>query len=480
MIEHPPILHQRNLEDTLKQIIYLLNKQQLVSHLVKKQDSPRQELIQTLVAKQQLAELRQKLQSLHPADIAYVLEQLPLPQRIMVWDLIDVKRYGAVLLEVSDAVRASLIDDLEHKELIHAVEHLESDEIADLMPDLPSDMVIAVMKSLDQSDREQVQSVMTFPEGSVGALMEFDVVLVREDISIDVVLRYLRRRGEIPNDLDQLFVVNREGLLKGGLKLNKLLISSPDSLVSELMNPDVVFFYTHDNANEATGAFERYDLISAPVLNSHNHVVGRIGIDLVMDFVEERAKKERLGQVGLTEEEDLFAPVWHSARNRWLWLAVNLMTAFFASRVISVFEDAIVQLVALATLMPIVASVGGNTGNQTAALVIRGLALKQINPSNIRYLFAKELGISLLNGTLWGSVMGLFTFVLYQNMALSLVMTSAMILNLIIAALIGTLVPLTLHRLKRDPAIGSSVMLTFMTDSMGFFIFLGLAVVVLL
>ncbi len=480
MVPDPPIQHQRNLQETLRQVIVLLNKQQLVSNLVKKQDSPRHELVQTLVAKQQLAELQQKLQSLHPADIAYVLEQLPLTERIMVWDLISVKRYGAILLEVSDAVRTSLIADLEHKELIHAVEHLDSDEIADLMPDLPSDMVRAVMKSLDQQDRVQVQSVMTFPEDTVGALMDFDMVTVREDVALDVVLRYLRRLGEIPNDVDKLFVVDRRGLLKGTLALNTLLVSSPEAEVVEIMHTEPVFFYTHDLIAEAARAFERYDLISAPVLNLHNQVVGKIGIDAVMDFVEERASRERLGQVGLSEDEDLFAPIWRSARNRWLWLAINLMTAFCASRVIGMFEATIVQLVALATLMPIVASVGGNTGNQTAALMIRGLALKQINGSNLRYLVFKELSIALMNGALWGSVMGLFALMLYQNTILSLVMISAMMLNLMIAALGGMFIPFTLQKMGRDPVMGSSVILTFMTDSMGFFIFLGLASVFLL
>lgn len=480
MVSEPPIQHQRNLQETLRQVIMLLNKQQLVSNLVKKQDSPRHELVQTLVAKQQLAELQQKLQSLHPADIAYVLEQLPLTERIMVWDLISVRRYGAILLEVSDAVRTSLIADLEHKELIHAVEHLDSDEIADLMPDLPSDMVRAVMKSLDQQDRVQVQSVMTFPEDTVGALMDFEMVTMREDVALEVVLRYLRRLGEIPNDVDKLFVVDRRGLLKGTLALNTVLVSLPETEVVEIMHTEPVFFYTHDLIAEAARAFERYDLISAPVLNIHNQVVGKIGIDAVMDFVEERASRERLGQVGLSEDEDLFAPIWRSARNRWLWLAINLMTAFCASRVIGMFEDTIAQLVALATLMPIVASVGGNTGNQTAALMIRGLALKQINVSNLRYLVFKELSIALMNGALWGSVMGLFALLLYQNTVLSAVMIAAMMLNLMIAALGGMFIPFTLQKLGRDPVMGSSVMLTFMTDSMGFFIFLGLASVFLL
>jgi magnesium transporter len=474
------VQHQRNLGETFEQIEELLEKQQLVIDLIDKQQTPRHELVKNLVYKQHITELQQKLKALHPADIAYVLEQLPLPKRIMLWDLISIERYGAILLEVSDSVRISLLDDLEHRELINAIEHLDSDEIADLVPDLPSDVVLAVMKSLNQEERAQLQSLMSFPEDSVGSLMDFDMITVREDVSLDVVLRYLRRRDSIASDVDQLFVVDRGGVLRGTLKLNVLLVKQPDLLVAEVMNSNPAFFYTNDDANQAAQAFERYDLISAPVVNAHNQVVGCLGIDAVMDFVEERTSREQLGVVGLNEEEDLFAPIWHSARNRWLWLAINLMTAVFASRVIGLFEEDIVQLVALAALMPIVASVGGNIGNQTIAIMIRGIALHQINRHNVRRLMIKELGIALLNGLIWGSVMGLFTFLMYKNFALSLVMMSAMILNLLIAALAGMLIPLTLKKLRRDPAMGSSVVLTFLTDSMGFFIFLGLASIFLL
>lgn len=473
-------IHKHHLHAIFHQITTLLEKQEIVNALVRKQDMPRQNLVESLVARQHLVELEQKLKQLHPADIAYILENLPLLQRRMVWDLVEVERYGAVLLEVSDAVRETLIEDLERDELLDAAEHMDSDEIADLVPDLPKDMVLELLTSLNSEDRAQVQEVLTFPEGTVGALMDFDVVTVREDIKLEVVLRYLRLRGELPDQIDQLFVVDRLGTLQGLLPLKDILIHDPDIKVSEIMITKPIFFYTDENAREVAQAFERYDLISAPVVNIHHRLVGCIGVDMVMDFVSEQNQRERLGQAGLHEGEDLFAPIWKSAKNRWLWLALNLMTAFIASRIIGVFEETIAILVALASLMPIVASIGGNTGNQTAALIIRGLALNQINTTNFMHLLFKELSISLLNGLLLGSTVGLFAYLLYQKYTLGLVMMAAMMLNLFLAALAGIFIPVGLHKLGRDPVMGSSVLLTFLTDSMGFFIFLGLASLFLL
>jgi magnesium transporter len=360
-------------------------------------------------------------------------------------------------------------------EIIVAAKHLDSDEIADLVPDLPRDIVFDLLTSLDSENRDQVQKVMIFPEGTAGALMDFDMVMVREDVTIEVVLRYLRWRKQIPPQTDQLFVVDSHSQLKGLLPLHDLITHPLEKTVAEVMMREPIFFYTNDALREVAEVFERYDLISAPVVNSHQQLVGCIGIDVVLDFVNEQSQKEKFNQVGLHEEEDLFAPIWKSGRNRWVWLALNLMTAFIASRVIGLFEDTIGQLVALATLMPIVASIGGNTGNQTAALIIRGLALKQINGSNFKHLIVKELGISLMNGLLWGAVVGLFAYLIYQNIVLAGLIFSAMILNLLIAALAGVFIPMGLHKVGRDPVMGSSVMLTAITDSMGFFIFLGLA-----
>lgn len=467
--------HQRNLQNALAQILELLKKQALVTALVRKQDMPRHKLVESLVEKQNITELEHQLQRLHPADIAFVLESLPLKSRQIVWNHIKEEHYGAVLLEVSDVVRENLIAEMEHSKIIRVAKGLESDEIADLVPNLPKDTVFELLTSLDSHNRAQVQSLLAFPEGTVGALMDFEMVTVREDMTLELVLHYLRRRGQLPTQTDQLFVVDNNNRLTGVLPLKDLLIQELSTPVTQMMIAQPICFYTDQAAHEVTQAFERYDLITAPVVNSHRQLVGCLSVDVIMDFINERSQKERLNQVGLNDEEDLYAPLWKSGKNRWAWLLVNLMTAFVASRIIGFFEGTIERLVALATLMPIVASVGGNTGNQTVALVIRGLALNQINANNFRYLLFKETSISLINGALWGSLVGLFAYLLYWQFSLSLVMVGAMMLNLLIASLAGVFIPISLHQLGRDPVMGSSVMLTAITDGMGFFIFLGLA-----
>jgi len=467
--------HQKNLQAVLEQVIDLINKQDLEKTLVHKQDMPRHSLVESLVERQHMVALEKKLEHLHPADVAFILENLPLDERKTVWDLVKEEYSGAILLEVSDAVRESLIADMEQSEIISAAKHLDTDEIADLVPDLPKDIVIGLLTSLDNQDRAEVQSVLNFPEGTVGALMDFEIVTVRDDVSFDVVLRYLRRREHLPDNIDQLFVVDRAGILKGVLRLRDLLTHEGDAVVGDVMNREPLFFYTEDLARDAAQAFERYDLISAPVVNLHHQLVGCLGVDVVMDFIQETSQKEMLNQLGVQEEEDLFAPLWKSAKNRWAWLAFNIMMAFIISRVVGLFEGTIEKLVALAALMPIIANLGGNAGNQTIALIIRGLALNQITSSNFYHLLFKEIGVSLMNGALWGSLVGLFAYLLYHHLSLSLVMIAAMMLNLLVASLAGVLIPLALHKFGQDPIIGSSVLLTALTDSMGFFIFLGLA-----
>ncbi|HMG11605.1 MAG TPA: magnesium transporter, partial [Gemmatimonadaceae bacterium] len=314
----------------------------------------------------------------------------------------------------------------------------------------------------------------------VGALMDFDMVSVRDDVSLEVVLRYLRRMDELPDHTDQVFVVDRDDVIKGVLPINRLIVTDPEVLVGAVMNAEFTTLTPDDKAQQAAQSFERYDLVSAPVVDQGNRLVGRVTVDVVVDFIRQRNEAEQLSHAGLIEEEDIFASVWKSAKNRWLWLAVNLGTAFFASRVIGAFEGTIEKLVALATLMPIVAGIAGNSGNQTTTLIIRSLALGQVTPDNARRLIGKELAISLLNGVVWGGVAGIFAYFLYRSVPLGLVMTSAMLLNLVVGALVGMMVPLAMQKMGRDPAIGSSVLLTFTTDSMGFFIFLGLATVFLI
>lgn len=429
---------------------------------------------------QDMEGLRKRLEDLHPADVAYVLENLPLEERLLVWGLVRSDRDGEILLEVSDAVRDTLIADMDSAEIVAAAQNLDADEIADLAPDLPEDVVQDIIEAQDVEDRAELQAALSHPEGTVGALMDFEVVSIREDVTCEVALRYLRRFEDLPHQTDAVFVVDREEHLRGALALNRLLVTDLDVAVADVYEREVMAFAPEDDADEAAQAFDRYDLVCAPVVDARRRVIGRVTVDAVLDYVRSRQEQQELGKVGLREEEDLFSSVWASAKNRGPWLALNLCTAVIASRVVGAFEGSIERLAALAALMPIVAGIGGNSGNQTTTLIVRSLALGQVSAANARRLLAKELGISMLNGAVWGSVLGVLTYALYRNVALGGVMALAMLLNLVVAALAGMFIPLAMERFGRDPAMGSSVFLTFITDSMGFFIFLGLATAFLL
>ena len=466
-------------QDNLRRVTELLHKHELVESLVHRQEGSRQELVESLVHKMHLVELQKQLDALHPADVAYILEALPLEQRLIVWDLVRAEGEGEILLEVSDAVRETLIAHMDKRELVAATEQLDTDEIADLAPDLPREVIQDVFRSLSPEEREQLRSAMSYPEGTVGALMDFDMISIRDDVTVEVVLRYLRRLDEMPELTDQLFVVDRAGRLEGLLPVNKLLVTDPETAVATVMRRELVKFHPDEKAQDAAQAFERYDLISAPVVGGDGSLIGRVTVDAVMDYIREETDSDMLSAAGLREDEDLFASVWKSVRNRWTWLAVNLVTAFIASRVIGAFEDSIAKLVALAALMPIIVGISGNSGNQTITMIVRALALGQISAVNARKLFAKEIGVSALNGLIWGGVVGLFAFLIYHNWQLGAVMTGAMVLSLLLAAVMGVTIPLVMQRFGRDPAVGSSVMITAITDSGGFFIFLGLATVFL-
>ena len=416
----------------------------------------------------------------HPADVAYVLEGLPLEDRRWVWGLVRSDSDGEILLEVSDAVRDTLLEDMDSAEIVAAAQNLDADEIADLAPDLPRDVVQDIIEAQEPQDRADLQSALSYPEGTVGSLMDFEVVSIRDDVTCEVALRYLRRFDELPAQTDALFIVDRDEHLEGALPLTKLLVTDPDVEVSGLYDREVASFAPESDADEAAEAFDRYDLVCAPVVDATGRIVGRITVDTVLAYVRDRQEAQELAKAGLREEEDVFSSVWASAKNRGPWLALNLCTAFVASRVVGLFEGSIAQLAALAALMPIVAGIGGNSGNQTTTLIVRALALGQVSASNARRLVVKELGISALNGAVWGTVLGVVAGMLYRNVALGGVMALAMLLNLVVAALAGIFIPLAMERFGRDPAVGSSVFLTFVTDSMGFFIFLGLATLSLL
>ncbi|AMO75053.1 MULTISPECIES: magnesium transporter [Pseudomonas] len=471
---------QESLQDRLNQVVELLNKHKLVEDLAHRQEGQHQDLVENLVHRQNLAELQRKLDDLHPADIAHILESLPLGDRLTVWQLVKAERDGDILLEVSDAVRETLIADMDDHEILAAAKEMDADELADLAPELPRDVVHELMETLDAQQRERVRSALSYEEDEVGALMDFEMVTIRDDVSLEVVLRYLRRLKELPGHTDKLFVVDYDGLLKGVLPIKRLLVNDPDKQVAEVMATDPVTFQPDEDGYDAAQAFERYDLISAPVVDKNGKLIGRLTIDEMVDLIREESETEVLNMAGLREEEDIFASVWKSVRNRWTWLATNLITAFVASRVIGLFEGSIEKLVALAALMPIVAGIGGNSGNQTITMIVRAIALDQIQTSNATRLLRKELGVALVNGLVWGGVIGVVAFYLYGNWELGVVMTAAMTLNLLLAALAGVLIPMTLLRLGRDPAMGSSVMITAMTDSGGFFIFLGLATLFLM
>ena len=426
------------------------------------------------------AELQRVLDDLHPADIANVLEALPLAERLDAWQRVKADRDGDILLEVTDSVRESLIADMDDREILAAVEDLDPDELADLVDELPTSVLPEVMASLDAEERRRVQSALSYNDDQVGALMDFEMVTIREDVSLEVVLRYLRRFDELPAQTDKLFVVNASHVLVGVLPLHWLLVNHPERMVHEVMAPDVNTFRPEDDAYEVAQAFERYDLVTAPVVDENHRLVGRIAVDAMVDLIREEGEAEALSRAGLREEEDIFASVWRSVRNRWAWLAINLVTAFVASRVIGLFEHSIEKLVALAALMPIVAGIGGNSGNQTITMIVRAMALEQLGVSSVRRLWRKELGVALVNGLVWGGVIGVVAWLLYDNIALGLVMTSAMTLNLLLAAFMGVAIPMVMTWLGRDPALGSSVLITATTDSGGFFIFLGLATLFLL
>ncbi|EHK71112.1 magnesium transporter [Pseudomonas psychrotolerans L19] len=466
------------LQERLAQVVELLERYDLAVEA--REDQDRAPVAPATIPEEGLEELRARLDELHPADVAFILEALPQEDRLTVWGLVKTERDGEILLEVSDAVRETLIADMDDQEILAVAGQLDADELADLAPDLPRDVVHELMEALDAQQRERVRSALSYEEDQVGALMDFEMVTIRDDVALEVVLRYLRRLKELPDHTDKLFVVDNDSILKGVLPIKRLLVNDPEKLVVEVMAKEAVAFHPDGDAYDAAQAFERYDLVSAPVVDKNGKLIGRLTIDEMVDLIREESESEVLNMAGLREDEDVFASVWKSVGNRWTWLATNLITAFIASRVIGLFEGSIEKLVALAALMPIVAGIGGNSGNQAITMIVRAMALGQISVTSTARLLRKEMGVALCNGVIWGGVIGLVAFYLYSSWSLGLVMMGAMTLNLLLAAFMGVLIPMTLQRFGRDPAMGSSVLITAVTDSGGFFIFLGLATLFLM
>ncbi len=437
----------------------------LVDDAIKAEDDAR---IKTLIA------------DVHPADIANLLGSLPAAQRNRVWTQVPAEHEGEILLSLTDDARTAIIKTMEPQALIAATESLDTDDLADILPEMPRGVIQELLLIMEQQDRERLHAVLGYPDDTAGGLMNLDTVTVRADITLDVVIRYLRRRGEIPETTDSLYVVDRDGLLQGVLPITTVLTQDPDMPVAAIMRQDVEAIAATMPAREVANLFERRDLVTAPVVDDRNKLLGRITIDDVVDVIREQADHSLLGMAGLTSEEDLFAPIWQSARRRAFWLGINLLTAILASAVIRQFDATINQVVALAVLMPIVASMGGIAGSQTLTMVIRGMALGQISKSNARRLMWKELGVGVLNGLIWAAALAVFTEFYYHSRTLSIVIAIAISANLLVAALTGVLIPILLRRLRADPALAGSVILTTFTDVAGYFVFLGLATLVLL
>jgi magnesium transporter len=427
-----------------------------------------------------LGPVRRLVNTLSPAEIGNLLESLPPGKREVVWGLVDPEDDGEVLVHVGDEVRESLLADMDTDEIVAAVEDLDIDDLADLVEDLPDTVIDEVLKSMDRENRERLEQVLSYAEDTAGRLMNPDVVTVRADVNVDVVLRYLRLRGELPDHTDHLYVVSRRHQYLGRVPLAALVTHEDTTPINRLIDDEQPAIDVGESAQEVARQFSDHDWVSAPVVDDNNILLGRITIDDVVDIIREQAEHQALGAAGLDEDEDLFSPVKRAVRGRVVWLGINLFTAFMAASVIGQFEATLEKIVALAVLMPIVAGIGGNAAVQVLTLMVRGLALGQVGSSNARILLWKEIRVALINGLLIGSIVGVIAFVWFRSPLLSLVITLALIVNFCAAATAGVLLPLLLKRMNIDPAVAGTVVVTAVTDVMGFFCFLGLATLILL
>ncbi|MEM7209335.1 MAG: magnesium transporter [Pseudomonadota bacterium] len=420
------------------------------------------------------------MNALHPADIADLLESLPHSQRILLWELVNDEVEGDVLLEVGDEVRESLIRTMDVDEIRAATEKLDLDDLADFVQSLPEKLIEETLHGMDKQNRQRLETVLSYDEDSAGGLMNLDAVTVRADVTLDVVLRYLRRMQDLPEHTDRLIVVDRYDQYVGVLGIRRLLTHDPERSVADLMRTDVKPVLADTPAQQVARLFEDHDLISAPVIDADGRLLGRITVDDVLDVIRDEAEQSLLSMAGLNQEDDIFSPPVRSARRRAIWLGVNLATAFLAAWVIGLFQATLEEVVALAILMPIVASMGGIAGSQTLTLVIRGQALGQVGRANTRWLLSKELWVALLNGVIWSSVVAAIAYAWFGDAKIGLIIAAAMLINLLFAALSGVLIPLILRSLRLDPALAGGVVLTTVTDVVGFVAFLGLATLFLL
>ncbi len=423
---------------------------------------------------------RLMIHSLHPAEVARLLESMPLRERAVLWEMVSSDDEGDVLVEVADEVRDGLIKGMQTEDLIAATEGMELDDLADLLVDLPETLTREVLQSLDHQDEERLRQVLAYDEDSAGGLMNVDIVTVRPDVTLEVVSRYLRARGEMPDGTDSIFVVDRDNGYVGTLFLSRLLTNDEDTIVANIMSTNILPIPAHTPSTQVVWEFENRDLLSAPVVDDDYRVLGRITVDDVVDVIRDEAEHSLMSAAGLDEEDDMFAPVFKSARRRALWLGINLCTAFLAAAVVDVFQTTVDKIVLLAVLMPVVPSMGGVAGSQSLTIITRAMALGQIDRTNARRIMRKEVLVGLLNGVGWAVVVATFTYLWFGDWRIGGVIGAAMIVNLFVAAFAGFVIPLTLKRLNIDPALAGGVVLTTVTDVIGYAAFLGLGAALLL
>jgi len=424
--------------------------------------------------------VRHMLRALHPAEIAQLLESLPRVQRFIVWGLLDREHDGEVLLEVGDNVRASLLSEMDEAAMINAAEGLDADDLVDLLADLPDTVSTRVLNDMDHQYRGRFKALMDYDEDTAGGMMDPDVITVRADVTLEVVLRYLRMRGDIPSHTNALMVVDRFEHYRGVLRMRALVVNKPNALVEEVMELEPPPIPADMPDSEVAAIFEDRDLISAAVVDENNRLLGRITVDDVVDVIRDEGVEALHRHVGLSEDEDLFDSIRSASRKRALWLGVNLGTTFIAAATIGLFQDTLERIVALAVLMPIVASMGGIAGSQTLVLVVRGIALGQVSSQNIRALLFKEFSVGLINSLLWCLIVAAVAGFWFDDWILGVIIAFALVANMVFAVMIGVLLPPTLQRISIDPALAGNVILTTITDVVGFAIFLGLGTILLL
>jgi len=420
------------------------------------------------------------IHSLHPSELARLLESLPLRQRAVIWQMVEPELEGDVLVEVAEEVRDGLIKGMQAEELLAATEGMELDDLADLVADLPEALTREVLRSLNKQDQERLRQVLAYDEDSAGGLMNVDIITVRPDVTVEVVLRYLRAHGDIPDGTDTIYVVNRNNVYVGSIYLTRLLTQNPDQSVETVMSTDIMPLPAHTPTEEVVWEFENHDLLSAPVVDDEYRVVGRITVDDVVDIIRDEAEHSFMSAAGLDEEDDMFAPVVKSARRRAIWLGVNLATAFLAASVVDMFQTTVDKIVLLAVLMPIVPSMGGVAGTQSLTIITRAMALGLIDKTNARGILKKELMVGILNSLVWSVVVALFAYAWFNEWRIGAIIAAAMTINLTIAAGAGFAIPLTLKRMNIDPALAGGVVLTTITDVAGYMAFLGLGAAFLL